>query len=73
MGSWPAYQGLREERTEGLRWWPMNRRRLPNGYLVKRLRTIPFGRFLKAVGNHEKDGKDMDLKKLLVDLSFGAL
>ena len=51
--------------------WPMDRRRLPNGYLVKRLRTIILDGFRKAADNLKKDGKVMDLKKLLVVLSLG--
>ena len=49
----------------------MDRRRLPNGYLVKRLRTIILDGFRKAADNLKKDGKVMDLKKLLVVLSLG--
>ena len=51
--------------------WPIRRRRLPDGHLVRRFRKILFDGFLKASGKVELDGKKLGLKKLLNVLSLG--
>mgnify|MGYP003318891647 CR=1 FL=1 len=53
--------------------WPVQRRRLPEGHLVTRLKKVLFDGFLKCMGKMRFEGKAVDVKKFLIILSIGRV